>query len=291
MKERTPFKSERSAKFPENLGPLAQSLFTSSQIMMMSMILMVMKTMKMLTMVLSFWWSCWSSGVIANQHAWGAEEQIRASSQNSVPPSSPSVRFYSDLLLKKTQIQKRIQTQTNVPILATKYIHMAHCWLQICWIATKSWWEFFLVIMCTPIWKYEMYTSSINKNTVQQAKNNPIQWPDFLDKYAKFIPGTAHDSFLHFRPQLCPLNSSGIVFCAAHFYVSRLSFRARIAFYRSHSLMCLSATSVFVRTLFCCCHICSDYHPYQNSYHQRNFDEHFKRDFSQFSIHLLQWPL
>ena len=136
-----------------------------------------------------------------------------------------------------------------------------------------------------------MYTSSINKNTVEQAKNNPTQWPDFLDKYAKFIPGTAHGSFLHFRPQLCPLNSSGIVFCAAHFYVSRLSFRARIAFYRSHSLMCLSATSVFVRTLFCCCHICSDYHPYQNSYHQRNFDEHFKRDFSQFSIHLLQWPV
>ena len=30
MKERTPFKSERSAKFPENLGPLARSLFTSS---------------------------------------------------------------------------------------------------------------------------------------------------------------------------------------------------------------------------------------------------------------------
>ena len=57
MKERTPFKSERSAKFPENLGPLARSLFTSSQIVMMSMILMVMmtmKTMKMLTMVLSF---------------------------------------------------------------------------------------------------------------------------------------------------------------------------------------------------------------------------------------------
>ena len=72
-----------------------------------------------------------------------------------------------------------------------------------------------------------------------------IQWPDFLDKYANFIPGTAHDSFLHFRPQLCPLNSSGIVFCAAHFYVSRLSFRARIAFYLSHSLICLSATSVF----------------------------------------------
>ena len=121
MKERTPFKSERSAKFPENLGPLARSLFTSSQTMMMSVILMVMmKTMKMLTMVLSFWWSCWSSGVIANQHAWGAEEQIRASSQNSVPPSSPSVRFYSDLLLKKTQIQIRIQTQTNVLILATK---------------------------------------------------------------------------------------------------------------------------------------------------------------------------
>ena len=42
--------------------------------------------------------------------------------------------------------------------------------------------------MYTPIWKYEMYTSSINKNTVQQAKNNPIQWPDFLDKYANFIP-------------------------------------------------------------------------------------------------------
>ena len=105
--------------------------------------------------------------------------------------------------------------------------------------------SFFLVIMYTPIWKYEMYTSSINKNTVQQAKNNPIQWPDFLDKYAKFIPGTAHDSFLHFRPQLCPLNSSGIVFCAAHFYVSRLSFRARIAFYPSHSLICLTATSVF----------------------------------------------
>ena len=79
----------------------------------------------------------------------------------------------------------------------------------------------------------------------KQAKNNPIQWPDFLDKYANFIPGTAHDSFLHFRPQLCPLNSPGIVFCAAHFYVSRLSFRARIAFYPSHSLMCLSATSVF----------------------------------------------
>ena len=57
MKERTPFKSERSAKFPENLGPLARSLLTSSQTMMMSMILMVMmlmKTMKMLTMVLSF---------------------------------------------------------------------------------------------------------------------------------------------------------------------------------------------------------------------------------------------
>ena len=57
MKERTPFKSERSAKFPENLGPLARSLFTNSQTMMMRMILMLMvmmKTMKMLTMVLSF---------------------------------------------------------------------------------------------------------------------------------------------------------------------------------------------------------------------------------------------
>ena len=142
-----------------------------------------------------------------------------------------------------------------------------------------------------------MHQSENMKRTPPQSTktlyNKPkiIQWPDFLDKYANFIPGTAHDSFLHFRPQLCPLNSSGIVFCAAHFYVSRLSFRARIAFYRSHSLMCLSATSVFVRTLFCCCHICSDYHPYQNSYHQRNFDEHFKRDFSQFSIHLLQWPV
>ena len=38
----------------------------------------------------------------------------------------------------------------------------------------------------------------------------------------------------------------------------------------------------FVRTHFCCCHICSDYHPYQNSYHQRNFDEHFKNDFYNF---------
>ena len=57
MKERTPFKSERSAKFPENLGPLDRSLFTSSQTMMMKMILILMmrmNTMKMLTMVLSF---------------------------------------------------------------------------------------------------------------------------------------------------------------------------------------------------------------------------------------------
>ena len=145
------------------------------------------------------------------------------------------------------------------------------CWLQICWIATKSWWEFFLVIMYTPIWKYEMYTSSINKNTVQQAKNNPIQWPDFLDKYANFIPGTAHDSFLHFRPQLCPLNSSGIVFCAAHFYVSRLSFRA-IAFYPNQPLPHVPERriSFLLHTSFLLfCHICFDHQSYHTDYHYR----------------------
>ena len=189
---------------------------------MILMLMMLMKTMKMLTMVLSFWWSCWSSGVIANQHAWGAEEQIRASSQNSVPPSSPSVRFYSDLLLKKTQIQKRIQTQTNVPILATKYIHMAHCWLQICWIALKSWWEFFLVIMYTPIWKYEMYTSSINKNTVQQAKNNPmarLSW-----QICQLYPWHGTWFLLTFSPPTVPTEFTGDSFLCGAFLCEQIIF-------------------------------------------------------------------
>ena len=46
----------------------------------------------------------------------------------------------------------------------------------------------------------------------------------------------AQDPSQHFHPQPCPVNSSGVVFCAAaHFYVSRLSFRA-IAFYPNQPL-------------------------------------------------------
>ena len=41
----------------------------------------------------------------------------------------------------------------------------------------------------------------------------------FLHKNAKFIHAMAQDSFLHFKSQLCPVNSSRVVFCGGRIFM------------------------------------------------------------------------
>ena len=97
--------------------------------------------------------------------------------------------------------------------------------------------------------------------------------------FRKNMPSTspcmAQHSSQHFHPQLCPVNSSGVVFCAAaHFYVSRLSFRA-IAFYPNQPLPHVPERriSFLPSPHFCCCHICLDHQPYHNP-PQQIYDHH-----------------
>ena len=152
--------------------------------------------------------------------SWGANTSLFSKFRSTIVPLCP--------LLFRPFAKENTNTDKNTTTNQCSHLgHKIHTYgtllASICWIALKSWWEFFLVIMYTPIREYEMYTSSINKNTVQQAKNNPIQWQAFLTNMPTLsLHGTWF--LLTFSPPTVPTEFTGDSFLCGAFLCEQIIF-------------------------------------------------------------------